>query len=171
MLMTTQVPEHADPVTHACTLHEAAMACYTAGKHRQAVSLWRRAVRGLERAIGPQHPDVAVVLHNLAALQQACGRLAEAEQSYQWALTLKKQLFGRKHLDVALTAHNLAMLYSAQGRYAEAVPLLRRARHIFATTLAPQHRHVVTCRENYAAVRREVRAARAVPPCLSGLGT
>ena len=48
MLMTTKVPEHTDPVTHACALHEAAMACYAAGQARQAASLWRRALRGLE---------------------------------------------------------------------------------------------------------------------------
>ena len=71
MLMTTQVPEHADPVTHAYALHEA-----------------------------------------------------------PWPITL-------------------------------------RARPICATTLAPQHRHG----GNYAAVRREARAARAAPPCRSGLGT
>jgi len=48
---------------------------------------------------------------------------------------------------------------------------LRHAGALNAETLAPQHPHVVTCRENYAAVRWEMRAARAAPPCLRGVGT
>lgn len=123
-------------------------------------ALYQRALAIFTRVYGADHFEVAVTLNNLAALQHACGRLAEAEQAYQRAMALKEQLFGRQHLEVAFTANNLAMLYAVQGRYAEAAPLLRRAVRIFAATLAPQHPHVVTCQENYAAVRREVRATR-----------
>jgi hypothetical protein len=46
MLRTTQVLEHADPVTHAYALHEAAMACYAAGDSRQAAAFsWAAAGR------------------------------------------------------------------------------------------------------------------------------
>jgi tetratricopeptide (TPR) repeat protein len=124
------------------------------GKYAEAESLYQRALAIFTRVYGGGHYEVAVTLNNLAALQHACGRFVEAEQGYSRALVLKERLFGRKHLDVALTANNLAMLYAAQGRSAEAASLLRRALRIFATTLDPQHPHMVTCQENYAAVRR-----------------
>ncbi len=49
----------------------------------------------------------------------------------------------------------LAELYRAQGRYAEAEPLYQRALAIAEKALGPEHPHVATSLENYAALLRE----------------
>ena len=75
--MTTQLPEHPDPVTRACALHDDAIAWYTAGEHQHAVALFRRALRGLKRAAGPQ---VVTCQENYAAVrrQARAARIARA---------------------------------------------------------------------------------------------
>ena len=55
-----------------------------------------------------------------------------------------------------MTLNNLAVLYKAAGAYAEAEPLYQRALAIFETALGPSHPKVITCRQNYAQLLREV---------------
>jgi tetratricopeptide (TPR) repeat protein len=45
----------------------------------EAVPLAQRALAIREKALGPEHPDVATSLNNLAVLYQAQGRYADAE--------------------------------------------------------------------------------------------
>ena len=54
-----------------------------------------------EKALGPEHPDVANSLNNLAALYQAQGRYAEAEPLYKRALAISEKALGPEHPDVA----------------------------------------------------------------------
>jgi tetratricopeptide (TPR) repeat protein len=50
-----------------------------------------------ERVLGPEHPDVATSLNNLAALYHAQGRYAAAEPLYQRALALSERVWGPDH--------------------------------------------------------------------------
>ena len=56
---------------------------------------------------------------------------------------------------MALSLNNLALLYKDQGRYAEAEPLYKRALAIWEKALGPEHPHVATILENYAALLRK----------------
>ncbi len=56
---------------------------------------------------------------------------------------------------MAQSLNNLALLYQAQGRYAEAEPLYKRALAIMEKALGPEHPHVATSLENYAALLRD----------------
>lgn len=47
--------------------------------HREAEPFYRRALAITEKSYGPDHPDVAICLNNLAGLLRATNRLAEAE--------------------------------------------------------------------------------------------
>ena len=49
---------------------------------------YRRALAIDEKAFGPDHPDVATALNNLAALLRATNRLGEAEPLYRRALAI-----------------------------------------------------------------------------------
>ena len=58
--------------------------------------------------------------------------------------------------------NNLALLYDDQGHYAEAEPLFKRPLAIMEKALGPNHPHVATTLENYAALLRETgRTAKA----------
>jgi len=83
--------------------------------------------------LGPEHPDTALGLNNLAFVLNAQGRYAEAEPLYRRALAIKEKVFGEEHDATALSLENLSLLLVRIERYEEAVSFARRA---FASRLA-----------------------------------
>ena len=67
----------------------------------EAEPLMRRALAIDEKSFGPDHPDVATDLNNLALLLQATNRLAEAEPLMRRALAIDEKSFGPDHPEVA----------------------------------------------------------------------
>ena len=61
----------------------------------------RRALAIDEKSFGPEHPNVARDLNNLAVLLQATNRLAEAEPLMRRALAIDEKSFGPEHPNVA----------------------------------------------------------------------
>ena len=78
--------------------------------------------------MGPQHPDVAMTLSNLAVLYTSLGRYADAEALYQRALPLFEQALGPTHPHVRTCLRNYARLLRDTQRRAEARTLEARAR-------------------------------------------
>ena len=58
------------------------------GRYADAEPLYKRALAIDEKAVGPDHPDVATSLNNLAALYKEQGRYADAEPLYKRALAI-----------------------------------------------------------------------------------
>ena len=84
--------------------------------------------RSCEKALGPDHPDVATALNNLAELYREQGRYAEAAPLYKRSLAIYEKGLGPDHPACrSRPLNNLAQLYLEQGRYAEAEPLYKRA--------------------------------------------
>jgi len=123
-------------------------------RYEQAAPLLQRALAIREQQLGPQHPDTATSLNNLAGLYQAQGKYAEAEPLYQRALAICEQQLGPHHPDTATSLDNLAMLYQAQGKYAEAEPLYQRALAIREQQLGPHHPDTATSLDNLARLYR-----------------
>jgi len=121
----------------AVQLNQVAGRLYREGKYREAVAPAERALALREKALGPNHPDVAESLNNLAALYRAQGAYAKAEPLYARALEIREKALGPHHPDVAESLNNLAALYRAQGAYAQAEPLLTRALDIAEKVLGP----------------------------------
>jgi tetratricopeptide (TPR) repeat protein len=67
------------------------MALYQAGRYGEAEPLYRKALAAYEKALGPEHPDVAASLVNLAELYREQGRPDEAEPLYQRALVIQER--------------------------------------------------------------------------------
>jgi tetratricopeptide (TPR) repeat protein len=97
------------------------------GKFAEAEPLVRRALAIDERTFGPNHPNVATCLNNLAALLHDTNRMEEAELLYRRALAIDEHCFGEGDPKVATCLNNLAQLLQATGRLQEAEPLYRRA--------------------------------------------
>ena len=64
----------------------------------------RRALAIDEKSFGPEHPNVATRLNNLAQLLQATNRLAEAEPLMRRALAIFEKSLGPEHPDVPLSS-------------------------------------------------------------------
>ena len=84
------------------------------GRYAEAEPLYKRALAIREKALGPDHPDVAASLNNLAVLYAAQGRYADAEPLYKRSLAIREKVFGPDHSDVALSLNNLAAVRRAR---------------------------------------------------------
>ena len=117
-----------------------------------------------ERALGPDHPEVAGRLNNLAALYQDQGDYARALPLYERALAIFERALGPDHPQAATGLNNLANLYSGQGDYAPALPLFERALAIRERALGPDHPDVAQSLNNLAALyHAQGDYARALP--------
>ena len=83
--------------------------------------------RSDEKALGPDHPDTATALNNLAELYYSMGDYAKAEPLYQRALKIDEKALGPDHPDTATALNNLALLKIDLGEAKDAIPLATRA--------------------------------------------
>jgi tetratricopeptide (TPR) repeat protein len=70
----------------AGVLNTKVMELYNAGQYAEAIPLAQRALSIREKALGPDHPDLASSLENLAALYSTQQRYADAEPLYKRSL-------------------------------------------------------------------------------------
>ena len=115
-----------------------------------AEPLYRRALSIDESSYGPDHPQVAGCLNNLALLLSATNRHSEAEPLYRRALSIFESSYGPSHPAVATDLNNLANLLYATNRHSEAEPLYRRALSIDELSYGPDHPVVATGLNNLA---------------------
>jgi tetratricopeptide (TPR) repeat protein len=134
------------------------------GRVREAEPLIRRALVIHEVALGPDHPQVAATLNNLANLFQDKGRYAEAEPLYRRALAIYEASLGPNYPGVATGLNNLAQLLVDTGRFAEAEPLMRRALDTYVSAFGEDHPAVALSLSNLATLLQiENRPAEAEP--------
>jgi tetratricopeptide (TPR) repeat protein/CHAT domain-containing protein len=131
-------------------LNEQVNTLYGQGKYTEAIPVAQEALRVAEATLGPEHPDVARSLNNLARLYDAQGKYAEAEPLFQQALRILEKALGPDHPYVAALLNNLAGLYDTQGKYSEADPLHERALRILER--APNHPAVAVSLSSLGAV-------------------
>jgi tetratricopeptide (TPR) repeat protein len=112
---------------------------YQRASYAEAESFYQQALEIREQVPGPEHPDVATTLSNLASLYWDQSRYALAEPLLLRSLSIREQALGRDHPDVATSLNALGLLYKAQDRYAQAVPIFLRALSIRERVLGPEH--------------------------------
>ena len=116
----------AQQADEATELNKKVVELYNAGRYSDAIPIAQRVLALRERALGRDHPDVAVGLSNLANLYYSQRRYADAEPLYQRSLAINEKALGRDHPNVAVGLSSLATLYYSQGRYTDALPIIRR---------------------------------------------
>jgi tetratricopeptide (TPR) repeat protein len=113
--------------------------------------LWlQRGQKLCEQRLGPEHPETASSLNNLAQLLKATNQLAEAEPLMKSALAIMEASYGPDHPNVAACLNNLAQLLKGTNRLAEAEPLMKRALAINEASYGPDHPRVATDLNNLA---------------------
>ncbi|CAN5906225.1 hypothetical protein BH20PSE1_BH20PSE1_14300 [soil metagenome] len=129
-------------------------ALHEAGDYRHAEKPLTQALAIREQALGPEHPNVATSLNNLAGLYYAQGQYAKSEPLYHRALAIDEKALGPEYPHVAQSLNNLAALYYAQRQYAKAEPLYQRSLAIKEQALGPEHPDVAASLNNLAALYR-----------------
>ena len=110
-----------------------------------------RAIKILEEAHGPDHPEVAAAVNSLGELYSLQADYREAEPLFQRALAVWERTKGPNDPQVAVVLNNLAWLAKVEGRYAEAESLYRRALSIFTRARLTRH-------PTYAVITKNLRA-------------
>ena len=82
-------------------------ACY-----KEAEPLYQRALAIREQSLGPEHPEIATSLSNLAVLYRDQGKYAQAEPLYQRALMIFEKVLGPEHPEVATVLNPTASFNS-----------------------------------------------------------
>ena len=120
------------PVTDWEALTHEAMKLYNSGDYTQGVKVAKHALQVAQQNDGPDHPNVALSLSNLAELYEALEEYAEAEQLYKRSLEILEKEFGQDSPFLVNTLWNMASLYNNIGREDEARRMMERANKIQA---------------------------------------
>jgi CHAT domain-containing protein/Tfp pilus assembly protein PilF len=123
---------------------------YQQGRYAEAIPIAEKVLAIYEKAYGPDHPQVATSLNNLAWLYNALGDYAKAVPLYKRSLAIREKTYGLDHPDVAQSLSNLAGLYYSLADYARAESLYKRALAIYEKAYGPDHPHVATNLANLA---------------------
>jgi tetratricopeptide (TPR) repeat protein len=150
MPITGQAQQGEDPVQ----LTKKANELRSVGKYAEAIPYARRALVIEERRSGANHPNVEILVNNLALLYLNQGRYADAEPLYKRSLAIREQTVGPNHPDVANSLNNLAELYLNQVRYADAEPSYKQSLAIREQTVGPNHPDVANSLNNLAGLYR-----------------
>ena len=79
---------------------------YEQGKYKEAIPLSEQVVAIYEKSLGPEHPDTAQSLNNLASLYQRMGDYARAEPLFHRSLKIREKVLGPDHPITALALNN-----------------------------------------------------------------
>lgn len=96
----------------------------------------------VRQTFGPDHPNLATQLYDLARIQRLNGDLEEASNLYRQALKIYERAYGPEHSFVATTLTSLGQTLSQNGQHQSAIAALERAQQIYMTTLGPNHQFV-----------------------------
>ena len=112
---------------------------YSQGKLIEAEEMYQRALRGYEKAWGPDHTSTLDTVNNLGLLYASQGKLIEAEKMYQRALPGKEKAWGPDHTSTLDTVNNLGNLYASEGKLVEAEEMYQRALRGKEKACGPDH--------------------------------
>ncbi len=108
------------------------MELYSSGDYTQGVKVAKHALQVAQQNDGPDHPNVALSLSNLAELYEARMEYAKAEPLYKRSLEILEKKFGQEDPFLVPTLLNMASLYNNIGREDEAHRMMERANNIQA---------------------------------------
>jgi eukaryotic-like serine/threonine-protein kinase len=132
--------------------HFVARVRFAKGRYPEALELLERAVAERERALGPDHLDVASSVHSLGVLYNREGRFKEAIPLFERALRITEKALGPDHPDVAPILLQVGDAHYFLNEYPRARAYLERCLALRLSTFPPDHPFVATARNSLANV-------------------
>jgi CHAT domain-containing protein/tetratricopeptide (TPR) repeat protein len=136
-------------------LSQEATALSNQRSYEQATQRATQALRVAKSTLGPEHPNVAKILSQLAGLYQTQHQYAQAELFYTRWLAIVEKAFGPDHPEVATALTIFTHLYDEQGMYAQAESVTKRSLRIREKTFGPNHPMVAASLNNLATLYKE----------------
>ena len=97
-------------------LKEQILKFYQQRNYQEAIPIAEKLLAIRKRMLGPEHPNTAVSLCDLALLYQYMGAYAKAEPLYQQALQIRQKALGREHSETAISLRPVGGSLSRNGR-------------------------------------------------------
>ena len=119
-----------------------------AGNDTEAEEYFRKALEIGDRTVGPDHPDMILLLNDLTRIYLKQSAHASAEPLLLRLLEMKRSK-GEDHPEVATVMASLATVRQALGRHESAEQLWRRVLEIRERTLAPNHFAIAMALEHF----------------------
>jgi len=107
--------------------------------YRAALPVLQDAVRGLERSLGPEHPELIAPLTWLGRAQQGEILMADAQESLQRAISLAEAHLGRDHALRGEALMRRATMHTRLNEHALAIPDYREALRILSAAYGAEH--------------------------------
>ncbi|KAI9888213.1 MAG: hypothetical protein M1814_001086, partial [Vezdaea aestivalis] len=136
---TTDILSIINNVSNMDAFHSLGFLYSDQGKLAETEVMYQRALKGKEKALGPDHTSTLNTVNNLGLLYSNQGKLAEAEAMYQRALKGKEKALGPDHISTLNTVGNLGLLYKSQDKLPEAEAMYQRALKGYEKALGPDH--------------------------------
>jgi TonB family protein len=119
-----------------------------AGNDAEAEVFFRKALEIGDRTVGPDHPDMILLLNDLTRIYLKQSAHASAEPLLLRLLEMKRSK-GEDHPEVATVMASLATVRQGLGLHESAEQLWRRVLEIRERTLAPNHFAIATALEHF----------------------
>ena len=126
----------------AWLINNQALVAEIEGRYQDALTAHKQSLELKEKILGPEHPDVATSIGNVANELAKLNRVDEALAFNGRAIGIYERSLGSDHPDTALQLANRAEFLNLAHRYDEAEPLARRALQIWERELGKDHPYV-----------------------------
>ncbi|CAN9171071.1 unnamed protein product [Alternaria alternata] len=131
-----------DVITASNAVHNLGNLYVDQGRLDKAKEMYKRALEGKEKVLGPDNISTLCTVNNLGNLYIDLGRLDKAEEMYKRALEGKEKILGPDHTSTLRTVNNLGNLYVAQGRLDKAEAMYVRV--LQGSEQASKRNHMLT---------------------------
>ncbi|MBI3185559.1 MAG: tetratricopeptide repeat protein [Myxococcales bacterium] len=108
-------------------------------RYEDAQRSFEKALALREKALGPEHPEVARTHNNLGVALARLSKLSEAARHYERSLEIHRKMLGPSHPDLANSMNNLGVIHAKLGNLQAALERYREALRIREMMLGPDH--------------------------------
>ncbi|MEZ5063581.1 MAG: CHAT domain-containing tetratricopeptide repeat protein [bacterium] len=126
------------------------------GEYDEARRLHEQTLRGRERLLPPDHPDLAQSHQNLAVVEALTGNLNGALDHFTRGLEIARAAFGETHPEVASALNNLAIVYVDLGDYLRARAMLEESLAIRERLFGREHWETAQTRLNLGSLLEDM---------------
>jgi CHAT domain-containing protein/Tfp pilus assembly protein PilF len=129
---------------------------YQEGKYAEALPVAQQSLTLSEKEFGPDHPNTAESLGNLAMAYRKTGDFKAAGPLYLRSLKIREAVLGPDHLETATSQNNLATYYFSLGDYSKAELHFKLGLNGMEKALGPEHADTAASLNNLAMLYREM---------------
>ena len=124
------------------------------GDYPKALEYHLKALAIREKALGQDHPDVAMSYNNIGIVYSYQGDYPRSLEYHLKALSIWEKVLGQGHPNVATSYNNIGSVYYNQGDNPKALECFLKALAIWEKTLGREHPNTRTVKENIEYVKK-----------------